>query len=230
MRLNTIARRVLFFTGASPAPTTWENFSLKVAMRRYEKAIIERALMDAGGVVTRAAHLLGYKHGTLIKKLDYQYPELLSERTPARPRRRSLIFIRDSRKETRLLLHVEDDESFANVVKDTLELEGWTVELLRDGDAALERLRGETDYDLLIFDNELPGMSGVELIRRTRQIPHRQQTPIIMLSASDAELEARCAGANAFLKKPEEITVIAETIARLLARKPKQTNKGSQEC
>lgn len=221
LRLNAAARRVLFRTGASPAPTSWENFSLKNAMRRHEKAIIERALMDAGGVVTRAARLLGYEHGTLIKKLNHQYPELLSERTPAKPRRRSLIFIRDSSKEMRSLLHVEDDESVADVVKDTLELEGWTVELIRNGDAALQRLQSETDYDLLIFDNELPDMSGVELIRRTRRLPHRQQTPIIMLSGSDVELEARRAGASAFLKKPNDLPKVAETIARLLARKAK---------
>lgn len=229
LRLSTAARRVLFITGASPAPAIWENFSLKDAVKRYERSIIERALIDAGGVVTRAARLLGYEHGTLIKKLNNQYPELLSERTPVKPRRRSLIFIRDASTETRSLslLHVEDDESVADVVKDTLELEGWTVELIRDGAAALQRLQSGADYDLLIFDNELPDMSGVELIRQTRQIPHRQQTPIIMLSASDVELEARRAGANAFLKKPGEITVIAETIARLLARKPKRTNKGS---
>jgi len=134
------------------------------------------------------------------------------------------MFIRDVSTAPRSLLHVEDDESVANVVRDTLELEGWTVELLREGALALERLKSQTNYDLLIFDNELPDTSGIELIRQTRQLPHRQQTPIIMLSANDVELEARRAGANAFLKKPEEITIIAETIAHLLARKPKQTN------
>jgi CheY-like chemotaxis protein/tetratricopeptide (TPR) repeat protein len=231
LRLTTAARRVLFITGASPAPATWENFSLRDAVRRYEKGIIERALADAGGVVTRAAQLLGYSHSTLIKKLNNQYPELLSERTPVKPRRRSLIFIRNAGKETRSLslLHVEDDESVADVVKDTLELEGWTVEVLRDGASALQRLQSEAVYDLLIFDNELPGMSGVELIRRTRRLPHRQQTPIIMLSGDDVELEARRAGASAFLKKPDDLPKVAETIARLLARKPKHTRKGRYE-
>jgi CheY-like chemotaxis protein len=204
----------------------WEGFSLKRAVHRYEKRVIERALIDAGRVVTRTANLLGCSHSTLIKKLNYQYPELLSERTPAKPRKRSLIFIRDASKGTRSLLHVEDDESVANVVKHTLELEGWTAELVRDGTAALQRLQGETDYDLLILDNELPDMSGLELIRQTRQIPRRQQTPIIMLSASDVEREARRAGANEFLRKPEEMPALAETIARLLARKPKRTGPG----
>jgi len=63
-------------------------------------------------------------------------------------------------------------------------------------------------------------MSGLELLRRTRLLPNRQQTPIVMLSASDVESEARRAGANAFLRKPEDASVVAETIARLLALKP----------
>jgi CheY-like chemotaxis protein len=98
-----------------------------------------------------------------------------------------------------------------------------------DGASALSAIQSEADYDVLIFDNEMPGIEGLELIRRARRDPRRQQTPIIMLSASDIEKEAKRAGANVFLRKPEEITVITETIARLLARRPKQTEKGTNE-
>jgi len=105
----------------------------------------------------------------------------------------------------------------------------WAVEACADGTTAQEKLSGETRYDVLIFDNKLPGADGIELTRQARQLSHRQQAPIIMLSASNVEMEARQAGANAFLKKPEEITVIAETIARLLASKPKQTQKGKHD-
>jgi CheY-like chemotaxis protein len=223
---------VLFLAGASPLPATWEGFSLKEAVRRYEKRIIERALRDVGGLVTRAARLLGYvNHNTLIKKLSDQYPELLSARKTPIPRRHSLIFIKDTSKESRHLniLHVEDNRTIADTVKEMLEREGWAVEACADGTTAQEKLSGETHYDVLIFDNKLPGADGIELTRQTRQLSHRRQVPIIMLSASNVEMEARQAGANAFLKKPEEIIVIAETIARLLASKPKQTKKGKHD-
>jgi two-component system chemotaxis response regulator CheY len=180
--------------------------------------------MDANGVVTRAAHLLGFKHHTsLINRLNSRYRELLPARTPIEPRKRSIIFINRGGKETQPLtvLHVEDNNSVANAVKDALEMEGWVVERFGEGMAALEMISSEAHYDVLIFDNELPGMEGVELIRQTRQLPHRQQTPIIMFSASDVEREARRAGANAFLRKPEDLAAIAETIAQLLARQPK---------
>jgi two-component system, chemotaxis family, chemotaxis protein CheY len=231
-RLSACARLVLFLIGALPTPQTWKNFSLKEALRRYEARIIERALRDADGVVTRAAHMLGFRHhSSLINRLNSRHQELLSARTPAAPRKHSLIFVNGSDVETRPLriLHVEDNKLIADSVRETLETEGWTVETLSEGTAALEMISSEARYDVMIFDNELPGMNGIEVIRQTRRLPHRQQVPIIMLSAGDVEREARRVGANAFLRKPEDMAVIAETIARLLARKPRQAGKGSCE-
>jgi CheY-like chemotaxis protein len=67
------------------------------------------------------------------------------------------------------------------------------------------------------------------LIRQTRQLPQRQHTPIVMLSASNCETEARRSGASAFLMKPDDMLRLAETIARLLARKPRLADKGRGE-
>lgn len=224
-RLLSCARRVLLLAGVLPMPQTWESFSLKDALRRYEARIIERALKDADRSVTRASRMLGFSnHTSLIKKLNTWHEHLLSGRAPARERRQSLMFIDDTLADAPpvVILHVEDNRMVANAVKETLELEGWTVESLSDGEAALQSLSGERPYDILIFDNELPGIDGLELVSRTRRIQHRRQTPIIMLSASDVERDARREGVSAFLRKPEEILSVTETIARLLARKPKQ--------
>ncbi|HKH28336.1 MAG TPA: response regulator, partial [Sphingomicrobium sp.] len=117
----------------------------------------------------------------------------------------------------------EDDALAADAVNMTLSGEGRSVETCTNGAAALERLQSGARYDVLVFDNRLPGTSGLELIRRTRVLAHRQQTPIIMLSGDQVELQSRRAGANTFLRKPEDVSVIAETIARLLARRPKQS-------
>jgi DNA-binding response OmpR family regulator len=138
-----------------------------------------------------------------------------------------MMFIHDEGKHLRplVILHVEDEARIADTVKEILEMEGWNVEPCKDATHALKLLSGETHYDVLIFDNKLPDVSGVELIRRARRISHRQRTPIIMLSGSDIEREARRAGATAFLKKPDDMHAIAETIAQLLARKPNQGGK-----
>lgn len=223
-RLLSCARRVLFLIGVLPSPQTWEGFSLKEALRRYEGRIIERALKDAGGLVTRAARLLGYDHyNTLVNKLNKWHRHLLSTRSLVIPRRQSLMFIDEDEKQTRpvTILHVEDNELVAGALKETLETEGWTVETCNKGAAALKLLESESHYDVLIFDNQLPDINGVELIRQTRELPHRQQTPIIMLSANDVGREARQAGANVFLQKLNDMMKISETIARLLARKTK---------
>jgi CheY-like chemotaxis protein len=223
-RLLSCAWRVLFLAVAFPSPPSWENFSLKEALRRYEGHIIERALKDASGIVTRAAHFLGFRcHTSLINRLNSRHRELLSARKPVEPRKQSIIFVDNNDAETRPLsiLHVEDTKSIASAIKESLEMEGWSVESFREGAAALKAISSDEHYDILIFDNGLPDTTGIELIRQTRQLAHRQQTPIIMFSASEVEKEARRAGANAFLRKPDGLNSIAETIARLLARKPK---------
>lgn len=86
-----------------------------------------------------------------------------------------------------------------------------------------ERLQSGTRYDVLVFDNRLPDTSGLELIRRTQMLTHRQHPPIIVLSGDEVEIQGRRAVANAFLRKPEDVSVIAETRARLLARRSKQS-------
>jgi DNA-binding response OmpR family regulator len=86
-----------------------------------------------------------------------------------------------------------------------------------NGAMALRMLEGKEHYDLLLFDNDLPHVSGVELIRRVKQLPHRKRTPILMLSAGDVEAEAWRAGADAFLKKPDDIGRLTAMIKRLLA-------------
>lgn len=150
---------------------------------------------------------------------------MLAARTPVEPRKRSLISVSDTETRPLSILHVEDNNLVANAVKETLEIEGWTVESFSEGTVALRMISGDAHYDVLIFDNGLPDTSGVELIYQTRRLPHRQQTPIIMFSASDVEREARLAGANAFLRKPEDVHAIAETITQLLARNPNKPAK-----
>ncbi|HZG50823.1 MAG TPA: response regulator [Pyrinomonadaceae bacterium] len=119
------------------------------------------------------------------------------------------------------ILYVEDDELLRLTVQDTLELEGWRVESCGDGLAALARIESAERYDLLLFDNELPGASGIELLRHARMLPYRQHTSIVIISATDTEHEARRAGADAFLNKPDDINQLVSTIARLLPASPK---------
>jgi CheY-like chemotaxis protein/Tfp pilus assembly protein PilF len=231
-RLNAGGRRLL--RALTRPPTTadefrpsrsWHRFSFWPEVRRYEAYLIERALKETGGVVTRAARLLGFKHHhSLIALINSRHKQLLSARSEIIPRRRSSL-PRPSRppqnapaKEARTvrILHVEDEKAIAEPVKAALEDEGWEVVTCADGTEARRRISGREHYDLLLLDNQLPGVSGIELLRHARSLPHRRRTPVIMLSASEVETEAWRAGAGAFLRKPDDMRAIASTIKRLL--------------
>ena len=115
------------------------------------------------------------------------------------------------------ILYAEDDLLVAAAVRETLEREGWQVETCSTGAAALGLVLSAAPFDALLFDDQLPGVRGVEIARRARELPRRRLTPILMLSASECEREARAAGVDAYLRKPQDVMRLAETIRRLLA-------------
>jgi DNA-binding response OmpR family regulator len=116
------------------------------------------------------------------------------------------------------ILYAEDDTWLMLSVTEMLEEEGWHVEVCEDASTALEKIESGNSYDLLFLDNFLPGGSGLEQTRRARALAHRRHTPIIIISASEVGREALLAGADLFLKKPENISAIVEQIVKLTRR------------
>jgi len=114
------------------------------------------------------------------------------------------------------ILYAEDYDLVLFTVKQLLELEGWRVDICRDGSEALKKIEGAEHYDVIVVDAELPGTSGIDLLSRARALTHRRRTPTIMFTANDCEAEALAAGADAFLRKPGGIRDLIQTIERLL--------------
>jgi len=217
------------FQGYEGKDLSWASFKREI--RKAEKALLARALQETEGSVTKAAHLLGFKHHqSLISIINIRHKELLKTRSRIRKRRRHIFSqprktrrtppkLSPVRRTSQLaILHVADNAQAAKLFAD-IASENWQVELCHDGDNALRKLTGEEHYDLLVVDNDLPELNGLELIRRARRITRRRRTPIIMLAASDCEREAWRAGVNAFLKKPEQIDELPTTVARLLTNR-----------
>jgi CheY-like chemotaxis protein len=217
--------------GSDVKDLSWAAFRRKV--KRAEKALIERALRQGQGSVTKAAHLLGFKHHqSLISIINIRHKDLLKTRSIVRKRRRHIFSqtkkgIRKPPKPTAVrrtgqtsILHIEDNTQIAKLVGELLIGENWRVDLCTDGDSALRKFTSDEHYDLLLIDNDLPGLNGLELVQRARNITQHRRTPIIMLSATDCEREAWRAGVNAFLKKPEQIAELTSTVARLLPHQP----------
>jgi CheY-like chemotaxis protein len=204
----------------------WANFNLTERVHAYEARYIQRALLDAEGSVTRAARLLGLlHHATLAAMLDEEqgrHKDLAHLRTPPEPRRQSIIPSKHRRPpakpRTVKILCVEDYKVVADAMKETLEEDGWMVELCAEGTEAMRKLESKERYDLIILDNQLPGMDGIEILQRARELSHRKRTPIIVFSASDIERDAWRAGADAFLRKPQDIGMLTATVTRLLTK------------
>lgn len=114
------------------------------------------------------------------------------------------------------ILYVEDDALLRSTVAELFESEGWRVSVCGDGIKAWAEIEGGEPYDLILLDNALPGVRGIRLVRHVRSLAHRKRTPVVVFSASECGREARGAGANEFLKKPEDMDVLVETVRRVL--------------
>jgi CheY-like chemotaxis protein len=206
---------------------SWEGFSLKRHVKAAESAIIERALREAGGSVSKAAKLLGFKHHqSLISLLNGRHKDLLKTRSVVRKRRRHILKPRVGRRPvprrtlpstSRIsILYVEDDEAVTRSVSEALSPEHWQVDFCSDRDTALLKLTGDDRYDVLVFDNDVIGTTGLELLERARKITHRRRTPIVVVANDDFEKAAWRAGANAFLRSTDIPDQLASTIRRLI--------------
>src|SRR5256885_1280711 len=80
------------------------------------------------------------------------------------------------------ILVVEDDRAIANMLQATLQLEGYTTALARNGEEGLLAALRDVP-ELILLDPMLPGIDGFEVLRRLRADPKSQHIPVIVLSA-----------------------------------------------
>lgn len=111
------------------------------------------------------------------------------------------------------ILLVEDEEKLARMVELELQYEGYEVDKAFDGPSGLEKALSGS-FQLVLLDVMLPGMSGMEVLRRLRK---ESQVPVIMLTARDAVMDKVSgldSGANDYITKP---FAIEELLARIRA-------------
>jgi two-component system phosphate regulon response regulator PhoB len=126
---------------------------------------------------------------------------------------------------TARILIVEDEESLAIMLRYNLEKEGFAVETSAHGDEADIRIR-ENPPDLAVIDWMLPGLSGIELVRRLRLRPETKQLPIIMLTARGEEPErirGLATGADDYIVKPFSVPELLARVQALLRRAKPQS-------
>ena len=116
------------------------------------------------------------------------------------------------------VLLVEDEQTLAMIIKDTLEENDFIIHTANDGEEGLS-LFFELHPDVLVADVMMPKMDGFEMVRRIRQTD--KQTPVLFLTARSAindVVEGFELGANDYLKKPFGIQELIIRIKALMGK------------
>jgi DNA-binding response OmpR family regulator len=116
------------------------------------------------------------------------------------------------------VLLIEDDHQLGPLLKDSLELKNYRVDLETRGERALQLFKA-AKYDIIIVDIVLPGMNGLDLAKEIRKTDYT--TPILFMSARDDDKDkvlAYCSGGDDYIVKPFSVTELALRIYSLLKR------------
>jgi len=84
------------------------------------------------------------------------------------------------------ILLVDDDAELCALLSEFLQTDGFAVETLNSGDAAVARLLQSDEFDTVVLDIMMPGMSGLDVLRNVRA---KKQTPILMLTGRGDDID-----------------------------------------
>ena len=118
------------------------------------------------------------------------------------------------------LLVVDDNPENRDLLLDRLAYRGYQIEIAENGEQALAKIH-HAHYDLVLLDQMMPGMSGLDLLRLLRATYSPSQLPVIMVGAEEdsaAIVDALGQGANDFVGKPVDLPVMDARIQTQLLR------------
>jgi DNA-binding response OmpR family regulator len=125
------------------------------------------------------------------------------------------------------LLLADDDRELSAMLREYLDREGFRVDVVTDGAAALERALAQ-DYDLIVLDVTMPAMNGFDVLRTLRA---RKLTPVLMLTARGDDVDSIVGlelGADDYLGKPCNVRVLEARIRAILRRAESRTESTGQ--
>jgi two-component system, OmpR family, copper resistance phosphate regulon response regulator CusR len=117
------------------------------------------------------------------------------------------------------ILIADEDASLANFLSQELQGESFEVEVVHDGEAALDALQEERRHDLVILDLNLPRLDGMSLIQRVR--PEEPRLPMLVLTARsrvEDKVLAFQSGADDFMVKPFSFAELLARVNSLMRR------------
>jgi two-component system, OmpR family, alkaline phosphatase synthesis response regulator PhoP len=120
------------------------------------------------------------------------------------------------RQEMASILIIEDEPNIASGLKFNLEMEGYRATVLETAEAALDVY---SDYDLILLDIMLPGMSGIDLLKKIRVGDYKQPVLILSAKASEEDMIAGLeSGADDYVTKPFSLPELLLRVRRILER------------
>ncbi|MGB9791540.1 MAG: response regulator [Thermacetogeniaceae bacterium] len=117
---------------------------------------------------------------------------------------------------------VDDDPAICSIVRLVMEREGYEVEELGDGRAAIDYIEKNPPCALVIVDLMLPFVDGLQIVRKIRSTPGWDGVPVLVLSSNSSEqqvIDLFRAGANEYVTKPFSTLELAARARRLLQRR-----------
>ena len=117
------------------------------------------------------------------------------------------------------VLLVDDEEEFVKSLAERLEMRDLNSDLAFDGEQALELVSNEVP-DVIVLDLRMPGIDGMEVLRRVKKNYPQVQVVILTGHGSDKdEVKARELGAFAYLQKPVNLDTLVETLKKAVRAK-----------
>jgi two-component system, chemotaxis family, chemotaxis protein CheY len=119
---------------------------------------------------------------------------------------------------TKKILAVDDSGSLRQMLSFSLKAAGYDVIEAVDGQDGLDKARLHA-IDLVLTDQNMPGMDGLTLIKALRKMKNYENVPILMLtteSGDDIKAMGRAAGANGWLVKPFDPARLTEVVRKLI--------------
>jgi PAS domain S-box-containing protein len=120
----------------------------------------------------------------------------------------------------RRILVIDDSATYRNQVREALEGAGYAVQAAETGEEGLT-MAAASGPDAVIVDGNLPGIDGVTVVRRLKSDTSLRSVPCVLLTAAEGtadELRSLEAGADAYIRKSEDLGVILVRLAALLRR------------
>ncbi|ATX78538.1 two-component system, sensor histidine kinase RpfC [Mariprofundus aestuarium] len=130
------------------------------------------------------------------------------------------------------ILVAEDNPVNQEVIYEILNRAGHHTELVDDGEAALDALAEEKEYDLVILDMNMPKVCGLDVLKQFRFMDTSASTPVLMLSADalpNTVRECMEAGANDYLTKPVRASDLLEKISEHSGHREEEQEKQSSD-